>query len=310
MTKTTNFIVVSNDKVSIDSAINKIISDTKEKDLDIIKYSYPDTGIQDVLEELNTYNFLSNLKLIVFYNCTFLSKDSDKAIKELNRYLENSSDNYLILVNDSLSDRKEIKTLISCGIEVVDNKTSIVDLIKNNLEFCTMDDRTIKYFIDYCLNNYEKLLNELEKIKCYKYSENDKNITINDINNIVMKDYDEDIFDLVNAIANRNRDKAFDVYGRIKEKEKDSVNIIASVSSNIRNLFSVRVLLEKNYKQNEISAILGIKPYAVQIASERCGNYSKNKLLYFLNTLADIDYKTKSGNGRGNALFEMFLLSL
>ena len=310
MTKKTNYIIVSNDKISIDSTISKIVSGTKEKDLDIIKYSYPDTGIQNILEELNTYNFLSNCKLIIFYNCTFLSKEADKEVKELKKYLENPSDNYLILVNDSLSERKEIKELISCGIEVVESNTSIVDLIKNNLEFCTIDDRTIKYLIDYCLNNNEKILNELEKIKCYKYSENDKNITINDINNIVMKDYDEDIFDLVNAIANRNREKAFDIYGRIKEKEKDSVNIIASVSSNIRNLYSVRVLLEKKYKQNEIATILGIKPYAVQIASERCGNYSKNKLLFFLNTLADIDYKTKSGNGRDNALFEMFLLSL
>jgi DNA polymerase-3 subunit delta len=310
MTKTTNYLIVANDKISIDSLINKIVSGSKEKDLEIIKYTYPEIGIPDVLEELNTYNFLSNCKLIVFYNCTFLSKDSDKAIKEFKKYIENPSDNYLILVNDSLSDRKEIKELIASGIEVVENKTSIEEMIKSNLDFCTMDDKTIKYFIGYCLGNNEKILNELEKIKCYKYSENDKNITIKDINSIVMKDYDEDIFDLVNAIANRNREKSFDIYGRIREKEKDSVNIIASVSSNIRNLYSVRVLLEKKYKQNEISNILGIKPYAVQIASERCGNYSKKKLLYFLNTLADIDYKTKSGSGRGNALFEMFLLNL
>ena len=138
----------------------------------------------------------------------------------------------------------------------------------------------INYYINYCLGNNQKILTELEKLKCYKYSENDKNISIEDIDSIVMRDYDEDIFDLVNAIVNRNKNKAIDLYNRISKKEKDSVNIIASVSSSIRNLYSVKVLLERKTKANDISNILGIKPYAVQIASENCNNYSKNKLLY------------------------------
>ena len=305
-----NYLIVSNDKINIDSKINKIINDLKIKDLDIIKYDYPDTSITRVLEDLNTYNFLSNYKLIIFNNCTFLSKDNDKEIKELKKYLENPSDNYLIMINDSISDKKEIKTCLNLNIEIIESKVSSEELIKKNLDYCSIDDKTIKYFINYCLNNNEKILNELKKIVCYKYSENDKNITIQDINNIVLRDYDEDIFDLVNAIVTRDKDKAFALYGRISEKEKDSVNIIASVAGGIRNLYSVKVLQEKKYKQNEIASILNIKPYAVQIACENCNNFSSKKLIAILNELADIDYRTKSGNGRGNSLFEMFLLSL
>lgn len=305
-----NYIVISDDKITIDSRINKIISDIKEKDIEVIKYDYPEVSIRDMLDSINTYNFLSNCKLIIFNNCSFLSKDSDKELKDLGKYLDNCGENYLIMVNDSISDRKEIKELLSKNIELLDNKISTDLLIKNNLDFCLMDNRTIKYFEEYCLFNNEKILNELEKIKCYKYSETDKNITIDDINNIVLKDYDEDIFDLVNAIANRKKEKSFELYNRISQKEKDSVNIIASVSSNIRNLYSVKVLKNKNYNQNQISEILGIKPYAVSIALQNCDNYSTKKLLSLLNTLADIDYKTKSGNGRGNTLFEMFLLGL
>ena len=305
-----NYLIVSNDKVNIDSKIKNIIDNIKVEDIEIIKYDYPDISIDLVLEELNTYNFLSNIKIIIYYNCTFLSKDSDKSIKNLKKYLDNSSDNYLILINDSLSEKKDIKDLLANNIEIINNKISSEMLIKDNLDFCKMDSKTIKYFTEYCLYNNEKIINELSKLKCYKYSESDKNITIQDINNIVLKDYDEDVFDLVNAIVTRNKDKAFAVYGRISSKEKDSVNIIASVAGGIRNLYSVKVLQEKKYSQNDISNILGIKSYAVQVARENCDNYATKKLLSLLNTLADIDYKTKSGNGRGNSLFEMFLLGL
>ncbi len=305
-----NYVIVSSDKITIDTKVKKIIEEKKISDYELIKYTYPDNSIDDVIEDLNTYNFLSNIKIIIYYSCSFLNKEPDKSIKNLKKYLDNSSNNVLIMINDILSESKEIKELINNNVEVIDNKISSEVLIKNNLDNYKMDNKVVKYLAEYCLYNNEKILNELEKLKCYKYSENDKNISIEDIDSIVMRDYDEDIFDLVNAIVNRNKNKAIDLYNRISKKEKDSVNIIASVSSSIRNLYSVKVLLERKTKANDISNILGIKPYAVQIASENCNNYSKNKLLYFLNMLADIDYKSKSGNGKSNSLFEVFLLSL
>ena len=305
-----NYIIISSDKIAIDTKIKNIINDIKIKDLEIIKYDYPNSTIDIVLEDLNTYNFLSNCKLIIFNNCTFLSGDADKSLSKLKEYLNNSSDNYLIMINDSLSDKKEIKEIIKNNVEVIDSKISSEVLIKNNLEYCTMDNKTVKYFAEYCLYNNEKILNELKKIISYKYSEKDKTIKIEDINEIVMKDYDEDIFDLVNAIVTKNKDKSFELYKRLSRKEKDSVNIITSVAGGIRNLYCVKILNENKKTQQEISTILGIKPYAVSIALNNCNNYSSKKLLHLLDTLADIDYKTKSGNGRSNALFEMFLLSL
>ena len=302
-----NFVIISTDKITIDKHINKIIKDNKLNDAEIIRCDYPDVTLDTVLEEINTQNFLSNCKVIIYNNCSFLSKDNDKSLKELNKYLSNPSDNYLIMVNDDLNDKKEI---VKDNIEIINSNISSEDLIKNSLEQFSMDYSVIKYFANYCLNNNEKILNELEKIKCYKLSENDKNITKDDIDNIAIRDYDEDIFDLVNAIAEKNKNKAFALYNRIIQKEKDSINIIASVASKIRMLYSVKVLSESRIKPQDIATILGVKPYAVQAALEKCNNFSTKKLLLFLDNLADIDYKSKCGLGKGNTLFEIFLLNL
>lgn len=303
-----NIIIVSDDKITIDLAIKDIIKKINIKDLDIIKYDYPLTTIDYVLDDLNTYNLLSNCKLIIYENCSFLNKDVDKSLKELKKYIKNPSSNYLVMINNSISD-KETKDILD-DILLINNQVSSDKLIIDNLDNLKMDNQTIKYFCNYCLNNNEKILNELDKIKNYKYDQEDKKVTIEDINNIVIRDYNDDIFDLVNAIIKNNKDKAFELYYRLIQKEKDSINIIASVSGSIRNLYSVKTLNEKRYKQADISNILGIKPYAVSIALENCNNYSSKKLLYLLNTLSDIDYKTKSGNGDANLLFEIFLLNL
>ena len=304
-----NYIIVSNDQLTIDVKINEIIKKINIKDLEIIKYDYKEVPINTMLEDINTYNLLASSKLIIYTDCLFLEKSCDKDFKYISEYLKNPSDNYLVMISSSLSDRKEIKDILEF-VEVVNTNVNIDTLIKNNLEDFTMDNRTINYYINYCLGNNQKILTELEKLKCYKYSDSNKNITIDDINSIVLKDYDEDVFTLANAIAAKNKDKAFSIYSRLKNKEKDSVNIIASVSVGIRNLYSVKVLSEKGYKQSEISSILDIKPYAVEKALMNCGNYSTKKLLSLLNDLADVDFRCKSEYGRDNAIFELFLLSL
>lgn len=305
-----NYIIVSNDKITIDSRIKNIIADINQKDIEIIKYNYPETTIDTVLEDLNTYNFLSNMKVIIYYYCSFLDKDPDKYLSKLKKYYKSSSENFLILVNDSINEKSEIKDLLNKEVEVISTRVSSEVLIKNNLKECMMDNKTVKYFANYCLYNNEKILNELEKLKCYKYSEKDKNITIEDINNIVLRDYDEDIFALVNAIVQKNKNTAIDIYKRVSQKEKDTVNIVAGVAYGIRNLYCVKVLKEKKYKTSSICNILGAKEYSVRVAEENCDNYSTKKLLFLLDTLADIDYRSKSSNISGNALFEIFLLNL
>ena len=304
-----SYVIISNDKVNIDLNIQNIIKKINIKDLEIVKFDYPDATIDTVLEELDSFNLLSNCKLVIYYNCTFLNKENDKSIKQLKKYLDNPSDNYLVMINDSISERKEIKELLS-NVTMLNEEVSSEKIVINNLEDLKMDNSVIAYFCNYCLNNNEKIINELNKIKSYKYEDENKNVTIEDINNIVIRDYNDDIFDLVNAIIKKNKDRAFELYYRLMQKEKDSLNIIGSIASSIRNLYSVKTLSEKKYKQNDISEILGIKPYAVSKAMENCNNYSSKKLLKLLDTLADIDYKTKSGNGDSNILFEIFLLSL
>ena len=79
-----NYIIVSNDKITIDTKVKKIIEEKRISDYEIIKYNYPDNLIDDVIENLNTYNFLSNVKVIIYYSCSFLNKEQvDKLIDAL-----------------------------------------------------------------------------------------------------------------------------------------------------------------------------------------------------------------------------------
>lgn len=304
-----NFLILSEDKVVIDAKINNILSNIKDHDSQLIKYDLEMTSLYNVIEELDTYDFLSNCKIVVCYNCSFLEGASNDDIKYLYKYLNNPSNNYLILVASKLSEKKEIKKLL-VNMEIVDSKFSSEILIKSRLNNFSMDNKTVKYFAEYCLYNNEKIINELDKIKLYKIDEENKNISINDINMLVAKDYDENVFDLVNAIAKRDNNKIFEIYYRIVKSEKDIVGLLAGISSQLRLLYCVKLLNDDRISVNEISKMLNVKFRAVTIALENCCNFSYRKLIMLLNDLSDLDYKIKSSDISSSLAFEMFLLKI
>ncbi len=299
-----NNLIISNDHVVIEKKVQAIISKIKE-DKEVIRLDMLETSISLLLEELNSYSLFSNPKVVVCYNCSFIEGDSNKELKLLDKYLQQESFNYLIMIAKSISSKKEVATIVE-RVQMDNIELSRDELIKENLNNYKMDKTTINYLIKVCLDNSEKIIKELEKLKLYKFD--DKIITIADIDDVVIKEYDENVFDLVNAIAKREKDKMFSLYNRLITREKDHINIIASISSQIRLLYSVKVL--NGISVDEASEILKVKPRAVSIALNNAGNFSEKKLLKLLSNLADMDYKMKSGNYDNSLMFEMFLMTI
>lgn len=308
------FIIESDDSIVIKTRINEILKKNNIDKEAVITYDMAEKSIDDVIIELDTYNFLEPSKVIVCENSFFLTSSRVKSnvehhIKKLKNYILNpQKENFLILCCDKLSDRKEIKDLISSNVEILSTDISIEKLIRLQLEGYKMPYDVINYLVDYCLNDNEKILTSLEMLKNYKSEE--KIITKEDIDSIILKSYQEDIFDLVNAIAKRNSDKAYDIYSRLIQKEKDAIGIIASIANQMRMLYTTKVLLKEGYNEEKIARTIGVKPRAISIANENSRGFTEEELLFFLEELADLDIAIKTGKTTGNTLFELFLLKL
>lgn len=305
-----NYLILSTDKIVIDSKINDIVKKIKNEGTEIIKMDLTINTLQDVLEELNTYNFLSDVKILVLYNATFIEGDTtyDKELKSLEKYLEEKTDNYFIMVAEKKSTKKSIENLLK-NVTIIEENINVEQLIKNNLETYKMDNSTIKYLIDTCHNSNERIINELTKLKLYKYDDPAKLITRKDIDLIVVKEYDDNVFDLVNAITNRNKTKALELYQRLSEKE-DSTVLVGTIASKIRLLYSIKVMRDKKYTMDEMAEILGVKKAAISISLESCDDFSNTRLLSLLKELSDIDIKSKTGTKNLDLQFKLFLMNI
>lgn len=307
------YIIKSSDYVVINARIDDILKEKKLTSDMIIKYDLLETPISAVIEDLDTYNFLSTNKVIVCDNAYFLTGNKPKNAvahneEELENYLKNpSQDNILIMICDKLDARKKWNKLIDKRC-ILEGEVVIEDLINQRLDDYKMDFKTIKYLISYCDNDNERILNELEKLKCYKL--NEKEITIDDINEAVIKLSGDNIFDLIDAIVAKNKSKAYKITQDLLAKGEDISKIIIMTSDQFRIMYQVKILKQQGYNQDSIASKLQIHPYRVKLAIEKGYNYSTKTLLTNLDYFFNLDYMIKSGNNNPKLVFELFLAKL
>jgi len=307
------YIIESTDYVVINTKINDILNKHKLTSDMIIKYDLLESPISLAIEELDTYNFLSTNKVVVCYNAYFLTSNKPKSLvthneDELIKYINNpSSENILIMICDKIDTRKKIVKMIDKDC-ILSGEVSIENLIKNKLDDYKMSNQTIKYLIDYCYNDNERILNELEKLKCYKLTE--KEITIDDINECVLKLSDDNIFNLIDAIVTKNKNRAYNITQELINKGEDISKIIIMTADQFRLMYYVKAFLQEGYNQESIASKLKIHPYRVKLAIEKGYNYSTKTLLTNLEYFFEIDYMIKTGNNNPKLVFELFLANL
>lgn len=307
------YIIESSDYVVINAKIDDILKKNHLTSDMIIKYDLIETPISTAIEDLDTYNFLSSNKVVVCDNAYFLTSNRPKGSvvhneELLEKYLKNpSSENILIMICDKIDTRKKLVKLVDKN-NILGGEIVIDDLIKSHLDDYKMDYKTIKYLIDYCDNDNERILNELEKLKCYKLE--DKTITMEDINNIVIKLTGDNIFSLIDSIVLKNRSKAYLITQELLDKGEDINKIIVMVSDQFRLMYQVKLLLKEGYNKDTIATKLKVHPYRVKLAMEKGYNYSSKVLLTNLDYFFNLDYMIKTGNNNPKLVFELFLANL
>ena len=298
--------LVTGEKSLNNLEIDKILK--KEKDYSLIKYDLEENSILQVVDELNTVDLFSPKKLVIVYSFSKIEKEHEE---DLTRYIEKSEDsNILILVTtEKLDERKKLTKLLKSKSKVIDTTNTNVDsYIKEELNDYKMDFGALSLLKDYTNNNYNKIGQEINKLKMLKLDE--KVITKDDVISVVRKSFDKNIFDFTNAINEKNKKKMFDIYYELIENKEDELKILGVLANNFRLLYKVKIL--KDIKsESECMSILNIKnPKRLYILKQETYKYDKNDLLRYLKELSELDIKIKSGLIDKKLGMEIFLTKI
>ena len=107
-----SFLIYGEDEFLIKNNINKIINSKDKENTSVIYYDMSEITIEEVIEELNTFDLFGNNKIVICEKSIFLTNDVKKDNYNtdiLLEYLEKAkNDNILIITNPNIDERKKI----------------------------------------------------------------------------------------------------------------------------------------------------------------------------------------------------------
>lgn len=309
-----SYLIESIDSLSLKKERDNLIKENDFLDAEISTYDLEEVELDNALEDLDTYGFLSSKKVIVIQNIESIKYDDyKKDIDHLFKYIDNpNSDNLLIIearkLNNTLKITKELKK--KCKYILVEFNSK--DYIKTTLKDYKIDNLVINLLDEYCQSDITKIDGECSKLMNYK--SDTKTITKEDIEEMVVKKLGDErdlTFAFSRSLAERNIKEALLKYHELLNYNIEPLSIIGLLASQIRIIYQVKLLEKNRLSDREIADTLGEKSdYRIKKTRELTRLYNEDELLGLMQKLSDMDYKIKTTDVDGKNLIEMFIINI
>lgn len=313
-----NYVLYGEEQYRLKRTLETIVKEylPDENDFNLIRYDAMHTDIAAIIEDAMTVPFFSSYKVIIVDHANFLSTLNNTAcdIKSLESYLQNPCDStVLIFTGDfaKLDTRKKVVKTIKKTWKVLEFK-KLDELGKNSVVNEEIQKRKLnitgnakQILLKRLPLDMETIQKEMDKLELYQ-GVLDENV----VSSLINRPLEEDVFQLVDAVVEKNKGKAFHIWQDLCVSNTDAIYLIALLAGQFRFLFEVKNLMVKGYEKDEIAHALNAHPYRVKLSMEKARSLSIKSLMAMLDKLASLDQKLKSGLLDKKLGFEMFLLEL
>lgn len=125
-------------------------------------------------------------------------------------------------------------------------------------------------------NNLRLLSNEIDKLAMYVGP--DGTIKVEDVRQLSAHVQEARIFDLTDALAQRNRKQALNILHDLLADGEPPLKMISTITSQVRSLLLVQELAKKGLRGGQIASTLGMAPFIADKALRQVGNFNVTQL--------------------------------
>ena len=279
---------------------------------DTMNYAYFEgKGIsyKEVIDLAETMPFFAERRLIILENSGFFKNASP----ELAEYVKEMPDTtVLIFVEDEVDKRGRLfKAVKDVGRAVELGRQDENTLIRwvaglTRKEMRQMDEATIRFFLNKVGTDMENIQQELEKLCCFCMGRQE--ITIRDVEAICTTQITNQIFDMVNAVAEKKQKKALEYYYDLLALKEPPMRILFLLARQFRLLLEVKELDGHGYSRKEIAGKAGLHPFVAGKYQEQARTFTTKVLREIIEESVEIEECVKTGRLNDNLAVEIFIM--
>ncbi len=232
-------------------------------------------GFFNVFDGLYSYPVFDNLKIVVLSDAN--GKLSDQDVKIFENYIQDApKESVLLCLCDSefakqFSKKKGVITIDCAKLNEVDTYAEMDKIIAEK-PVSVMDKTAKTKLFKRTLGNISRIAMEIVKLKAYA----GEKITDKDIEEMVTPETDYQIYEISNAVSEKNAGKALEVLDNFSKNGIKGVTVINLLYGHYRKMLQVE--LHKNDTDQRLAELLGVKPFAVYHIRNVSKNYSQIRL--------------------------------
>ena len=294
-----------------------------------LNYSYFDmkeASYAEVELDLLSLPFFADEKIVILDHLLDLTTAkkrnlTDEDLKQFENYLENPSEStrLVIFAEGKLDSKRRLVKLLKRDSQIIEATTPKEQDLKRyfssqaqelGLQFVgdSLDQLLLKSGYD-----FGESQKNLALLQAYK---EDGQITLEEIEEVVPKSLQDNIFDLTQMILKRQIDQARNLVKDLRLQGEDEIKLIAILLGQFRMFSQVKIFSEEGQSESQIVASLSelsgrkVNPYQVKFALRDSRRLSLSFLKQAMMTFIEADYAIKSGTYEKDYLFDLALLKV
>lgn len=269
-------------------------------------------GKQDVAKMIDcceTMPVFSERKLVVIKNSGFFKSKKDGEPKkgksrskgdELTAFLQEVPEHVCLIFYEPEADKrlKLVDIIRKHGLVVEFAIQKPAELVKWTVKVFKsyekeIDTMTASRLVENCEQGMTEILNEITKVVLF--SGDRKKISEKDIESVCIRSIKSRIFDLTDAIAEKNAALALKLLDDMISLKEPLQKILFMIARQFRHVMEMKLLRSKGMGVDEAAAKIGITAYAAGKALKQAGLFTTEQLKKSLEECLELDIAIKTG---------------
>lgn len=301
------YLIESSSYRLLNNEINKIVKGNQYETFDLTT-----NNLEDVLSELSYQSIFLEKRYIIIRNADIFSVKDKGNNEALVNFLSESDNPNIVIFTTYLNvdERKKITKIIKDKHHFIKIKIPVYNELNKNLKQylkskqIMITDDALNFIINSCNNNYDIILNELDKIALLDIP----NITLEIVKKTCSHILNDNNFKLLDAIIAKNISLAMNLFNEFKIKRQEPMMLLVLLAREYRYLYLIKKFDEENYSESKMMEKLGLASWQISKYYRSSFNYTLTEIEDNIISLANVDYQIKSGKISSSLGLEMFIL--
>lgn len=269
-------------------------------------------SINSIVDNCETLPAFSERKVVIVKNSGFFKAKKRVDIENLAEYFNNIPDHTcLVFYEEEVDKRMKIaKSVRKNGLVVEFGFQKPAELVKWVTKVFKLNGKEIdvhgaSWLVDNCGHGMTDILNEIKKVLAYL--QESRKVTVEVLEKVCSKSIKTRIFDLTDAIAQKDSTKALKLLNDMIVLKEPLPVIIYMITRQFRHILEMKLLKNEGVSLSEAASKIGLTPYAARKVASQADNFTIDRLKTALEKCLEVDTSIKTGKVNDRIATELLI---